>query len=89
MKYETIPFAEGDEEFIEQKIDTVTDAIAPPEEGAEDEYVFFKIPDDEETVIAGCIVEIDSRKVACLDTLWVDEAYRGQGHCCCVLRKQL
>ena len=87
MKYETIPFVEGDEEFIEQKIDAVTDAIVPPEEGAEEEYVFFKITDDEGSVIGGCIVEIDSRKVACLDTLWVDEACRGQGFGSALIRE--
>lgn len=79
MKYETIPFVEGDAEFIEQKIDAVTNSIVPPEEGAEDEYLFFKIADDEGSIIAGCIVEIDSWKIACIDTLWVDENYRGQG----------
>ncbi len=79
MKNEAMPFVEGDAEWIEAKIDAVTDSIVPPEEGAEDGYVLRKITDGEGNIIAGCIVGIDRWKVACLDTLWVDERHRRQG----------
>lgn len=79
MKYETIPFAEGDADLIEAKIDAFADAIVPPEEGAEDGYVLRKITDGDGNIIAGCIVDIDSWRIADLDTLWVDKNYRGQG----------
>lgn len=79
MKYEIIPFDKGDADYIEEKIDTITDSIVPPEEGAEDEYVLLKVTDDEGNIIAGCIVDIDSWKIADLDTLWVDEKHRRQG----------
>ncbi len=74
-----MPFTEGDEDFIEEKIDTITDSIVPPEVGAEDEDLVFKIADEEGNIIAGCIVEIDNWKIACLDTLWVDKKHRRQG----------
>lgn len=34
MKCETISFVEGDEDFIEEKIDTITDSIVPSGEGS-------------------------------------------------------
>ena len=79
MGYTIMPCADGDAEFIDAKIDAVTDSIVPPEEGADDDYVLLKISDDKGKTIAGCIVEIDSWKVAALDTLWVDEKHRRQG----------
>ena len=79
MKYETMPFVEGDADFLEAKIDAFTDSILPPEEGAEDAYALLKITDEAGELIAGCIVEIDRWKVADLDTLWVDEKHRRQG----------
>ncbi len=79
MKYETMPCAEGDEEFIEAKLDEISDSIVPPEEGSEDEELVFKITDREGKTVAGCILEIDSWKIADLDILWVEEAYRKRG----------
>mgnify|MGYP002514392219 CR=1 FL=1 len=70
---------EDDAEFFHEKIDEISDSIVPPMEGAEDEYVFLKITDDEDKIIGGCIMEIDSWKIAELDILWVDEKYRRQG----------
>lgn len=87
MKYETIPLVEGDEDYIEEKVDIITDSIVPPDEGSKDEILVFKITDDDGNIIAGCIVEIDSWKVACLDTLWVDEKYRRQGLGSALIRK--
>ena len=70
---------EDDAEFFHEKIDEISDSIVPPMEGAEDEYVFLKITDDEDKIIGGCIMEIDSWKIAELDLLWVDEKYRRRG----------
>lgn len=78
MKYETMPFTEGDMEYIEQKINAINDSIVPPEKDNEDEYLVFKIVDDEGKIVAGCIMGIDHWKIACLDTLWVDEKFRRQ-----------
>lgn len=70
---------EDDAEFFHEKIDETSDSIVPPAEGAEDEYVFLKITDDEDNILGGCIMEVDSWKIAELDILWVDEKYRRQG----------
>lgn len=79
LNFELQPCEEDDAEFFREKIDEIFDSIVPPAEGGEDEYVFLKITDDEDHVIGGCIMEIDSWKVAELDILWVDEEYRRQG----------
>ena len=79
LNFEMQPCEEDDAEFFHEKIDEISDFIAPPMKGAQDEYIFMKITDDEDNVIGGCIVEIDSWKIAELDVLWVDEKYRRQG----------
>ena len=79
MNYEIIPCAEGDADYIEEKINEISDLFAPPEEGAEDDYVLLKVTDDDGNIIGGCIALIDSRKIGDLDILWVDEKYRRQG----------
>ena len=65
MNCESTSFVEGDEAHMAQKLDAFTDSIVPPEEGAEEEYLCFKITDDDGNIIAGCIVEIDSWKAKC------------------------
>ncbi|MCR5405055.1 MAG: GNAT family N-acetyltransferase [Butyrivibrio sp.] len=79
LNFEIKPCKEEDKEFFREKIDEISDSIVPPAEGAEDEYVFLKITDDEDNILGGCIMEIDSWKIAELDILWVDEKYRMQG----------
>ena len=79
MNYETRPCVEDDEEFIEEKLDTIDYSIVPPEEGTENENLVFRITDNRENLIAGCIVEISSWKLANLDFLWVEEKYRKKG----------
>ena len=79
MKYDIRPCTEEDADFIEEKIDAINHSIVPPEEGAEDEDLVFKIADDEGNTIAGCILVIGSWKIAELDIIWVDEKYRRKG----------
>lgn len=79
MKYNVIPCVEEDEELIEEKLDAIVYSIVPSEKGAEDEELIFKITDHEGNVIAGCLLEIDSWRVANLDILWVDEKHRKKG----------
>ena len=45
MKYEIIPCVEEDEDYIEEKLDAFCYSIVPPEEGAKDEDIVFKITD--------------------------------------------
>ena len=79
MQYRIISCVDGDEDFINEKIDAVTDSIAPPAEGAKDDYVLLKITGDEGNIIGGCILLTDRWKTAYLDILWVDEKYCRQG----------
>ena len=79
MKYDTKPCTEEDADFIEEKLDAINHSIVPPENGAEDEDIVFKIADDEGNTIAGCILIIDSWKIAELDIIWVNEKYRRKG----------
>ena len=51
MKYEIKPCVEEDEDFIEEKLDAFCYSIVPPEEGAKDEDIVFKITDGEGIVI--------------------------------------
>ena len=79
LNFEIKPCEEEEAELFSEKIDEISDSIVPPMEGAEDEYVFLKITDDEDNILGGCIMEIDSWKIAELEILWVDEKYRRQG----------
>ncbi|MBQ6151850.1 MAG: GNAT family N-acetyltransferase [Mogibacterium sp.] len=79
LNFEMQPCEEDDAEFFREKIDEISDSIVPPAEGANDEYVFLKITDDDDNILGGCIMEIDSWNIAELDILWVDEKYRRQG----------
>ena len=53
LNFEIRPCEEDDAEFFHEKIDEISDSIAPPAEGAEDKYVFLKITYDEGKIIAG------------------------------------
>ena len=79
MEYDIKPCTGEDADFIEEKLDAINHSIMPPEEGGEDEDLVFKITDDEGNTIAGCILVIDSWKMAELDIIWVDEKYRRKG----------
>ena len=46
-------------------MDEISDSIAPPLDGAEDEYVLLKITDNEGKVIGGCIAGVSCR--SCFD----------------------
>ena len=79
MKYDIKPCTEEDADFIEEKLEAINHSIVPPEEDGENEDLVFKIVDDEGNTIAGCILIIDSWKIAELDIIWVDEKYRRKG----------
>ena len=79
MEYDIKPCTDEDADFMEEKLYAINHSIVPPEEGGEDEDIVFKIADDEGNTIAGCILIIDSWKIAELDIIWVDEKYRRKG----------
>ncbi len=62
MEYKIIPCAEGDAEFIEEKIDEITGSVVLSEGDAKDEVFALKISDDGGgKIIAWRIVVTDSR----------------------------
>ena len=79
MDHNIIPCVEGDDAFIADKLDAITDAMIPFVDAAEEELAVFKVTDGEGNIIAGCNLRINCWKVADLDILWVAEPYRGQG----------
>ena len=86
MKYETIPCTEEDQEFIEEKLVEIDDSIAPPVVEEEEDFI-FKVIDEEGNTVGGCVLEIDERKIADLDILWIDESHRRQGLGSALIRK--
>ena len=79
MEYKSIPCVEGDDEFIADKLNAITDSKIDFEDTIEDELVVFKVTDSDGNIIAGCNLIIYCWKVADLDILWVEEKYRKQG----------
>lgn len=79
MENNIIPCAEGDDEFIAEQLNAVTDSMIAFDDAAEDELVVFKVTDSHGSIIAGCNLLIDYWRVADLDILWVAEEYRGRG----------
>ena len=79
MKFEMIPCAEGDDAYIAEKLNAITDSKIVFEDAIEDELIVFKVTDSGGYIIAGCNLYINCWRVADLDILWVEEKYRRQG----------
>ncbi|MCR4670278.1 MAG: GNAT family N-acetyltransferase [Saccharofermentans sp.] len=86
MKYEMIPCSEDDTEFIEEQADNAFNAIAQPEEDAEEEYVYI-VTDESGNLLGGCILSVDGLKTASIYDLWVEEAFRRQGMASALIRE--
>ena len=86
MKYEMIPCSEDDTEFIEEQADNAFNAIAQPEENAEEEYVYI-VTDESGNLLGGCILSVDGLKTASIYDLWVEEAFRRQGMASALIRE--
>ncbi|MBR6165197.1 MAG: GNAT family N-acetyltransferase [Clostridia bacterium] len=79
MKYEMKPLTEEEEVLIEKKISEYADSMAPSEPHTKEEKLVFKITDEENNVVGGCVVNIHAWGRAVLAQLWVDEQYRLRG----------
>ena len=79
MKYEIKPLTEEEETFIEQKINVYADSMAPSEPHTEEERLVFKVEDERNNVIGGCVVNIHAWGRAVLAQLWVDGQHRHHG----------
>ena len=86
MRFEMIPCSEDDAEAIEEQADRAFNAVAQPEEDAE-EVFFYKVTDESEALLGGCILSVDGLKTATIYDLWVEEAFRGQGMASALMRE--
>ena len=87
MEHRIIPCAEGDDEFIADKLNAITNSKIDFEDTIGDELVVFKVTDSAGNIIAGCNLLINCWRVADLDILWVEEKYRKQGIGSALIRK--
>ena len=69
IEYELKLLEEGDEDLIEGKVGEYDHSVVLPVPGAEEKTFYFKITDGDGRIIAGCILTIDTWKVADLDIL--------------------
>ena len=86
MKYEIIPCSEDDGEFIEERANDAFNAMARPEEDAEEEFV-YKVTDENGDLLGGCVLSVDGLRTASIYDLWVEEAYRRQGIASALMRE--
>ena len=87
MEYKTIPCVEGDDAFIADKLNAITNSKIDFEDTIENELAVFKVTDSAGNIIAGCNLLINCWRVADLDILWVEEKYRKQGIGSALIRK--
>ena len=59
MEYKTIPCVEGDDAFIADKLNAITDSKIVFEDTIEDELIVFKVTDSDGNIIAGCNLNIN------------------------------
>ena len=78
MIFEMIPCSGDDREFLEEQASNAFNAIAQPEEDAEEEFVYI-VNDESGNLIGGCILSVDGLGTASIYDLWVEEKYRNQG----------
>ena len=88
MNYETQTSAKEDSEYVEGKLNEYLSSVAPPEPGAKNEELVFKV-EDSGKVVGGCIIELYEWNWGrmLLEALWVDEKYRHQGIGSMLIRK--
>ena len=79
MEYRIIPCAEGDDEFVAEKLNAVTESEIVFDNAIDDELVVFKVTDGDGNIVAGCNLIVSSWRTADLDILWVEEKLRRQG----------
>ena len=87
MKYEMTPCTEDEAQFIEEQADKAFNAIAQPEEDAEEEEYVYTVTDESGNLLGGCILSVDALKTASIYDLWVEEAFRRQGIASVLMRE--
>ena len=86
MKFEMTPCSDDDMEFIEEQAENAFNAIAQPEEDAEEEEFVYTVTDESGNLLGGCILSVDALRTASIYDLWVEEAFRRQGMASALMR---
>ena len=87
MRFEMIPCSGDDREFIEEQADNAFNAMAQPEEDAEEEEFVYIVTDESGNLLGGCILSVDGLRTASIYDLWVEEAFRRQGMASALIRE--
>ena len=69
----------GDEDYIIDRLVEYNLSKVPAEQDVWFDILDKKITEDNGNIIAGCVARMYCWNVAYVDTLWVDETYRGKG----------
>lgn len=79
MTYEIGNCKDGDTDYIIDKLVEYNLSQVPAKQETLFDTLDKKITDDNGKIIAGCVARMYCWNVAYIDTLWVDENYRGKG----------
>lgn len=79
MAYKIENCADGDADYIIDRLVEYNLSQVPAEQKVLFDTLDKKITDDNGKIIAGCVARMYCWNVAYIDTLWVDEKYRGNG----------
>lgn len=79
MNYKIESCTDGDADYIIDKLVEYNLSQVPAEQEILFDTLDKKITDDKGKIIAGCVARIYCWNVAYIDTLWVNEKYRGTG----------
>lgn len=79
MNYKIESCTDGDADYIIDRLVWYNLSQVPAEQEILFDTLDKKITDDKGKIIAGCVARIYCWNVAYIDTLWVDEKYRGTG----------
>ncbi len=86
MIFEMIPCSEDDMDFIVEQADNAFNAMARPEEDADEEFVYI-VTDESGDLLGGCILSVDGLNTASIYDLWVEEEFRRQGMASALIRE--
>ena len=79
MEYVIKPLSEQEEDIIFKNIAQYADSMANSPIKTEKQSLVFKVENENEKLIGGCVINIHEWGRAVLAKLWVDENYRGKG----------
>lgn len=79
MNYKIESCKDGNADYIIDRLVEYNLAKVPAKQKALFETIDKKIADDNGRIIAGCVARMYCWNVTYIDTLWVDETYRGKG----------